>query len=368
MRQVAFHLPTPAIRHAVTHWDDGDPDRDQAVERERWQEIATLVRAGCPPLLLHGTGPGGVVLGGFTVHGEPLHLTTLSGDPVAMPTAPVLLRCGANAHRLQRALADLGMPLAVSAADDAVVTHWASWMDAAWTGRQMAVVSLSALRRWVGEADDLPANPAEDAAIARVAGAHPMVFVKTLHKAAHGLVRTATAHRGMDLFGALQGQTEMGDPRMPVILSEPLVIATDDLPCCTQEWRLYVIDRRVVHASRADDDHTYPVPQEILQRGQAIIDACRCPALPDHVVLDLARTDRGLVVVELNPISGSGRYRGNDPARLYGAWLRADADLQRRLDQAWASVQADDARRAAVARARVDAQRGAGLLGGGPAL
>jgi hypothetical protein len=78
--------------------------------------------------------------------------------------------------------------------------------------------------------------------------------------------------------------------------------------------------------------------------------------------MDLAETNRGLVVVELNPISGSGRYRGNDVPSLMCAWLRGDAILRRQLLDAFIDVCAEDARRVAAARARCAAQSERSLL------
>ena len=105
-------------------------------------------------------------------------------------------------------------------------------------------------------------------------------------------------------FGIVTGETE-------IILSKPVKIYT--------ETRLWVVDGRIATASgyKVGDRVTYSdlVDQDILDFG----DECIKAWVPNRAfVLDIARTEGGLRIVEVNNLNSAGLYAA-DVGKLVGA-------------------------------------------------
>lgn len=95
-----------------------------------------------------------------------------------------------------------------------------------------------------------------------------------------------------------------------VIISEPLRLAADRRG--KKEYRSYVMSGKVVNISRyIDRDSSYLIPPEIKGFVDAFVKA-HLKLLPPNYVLDVGiDRDKGPLVIELNPISASGRYEMN---------------------------------------------------------
>lgn len=106
----------------------------------------------------------------------------------------------------------------------------------------------------------------------------------------------------------------------PLILSEPIQLATDGLSDNgTVEYRCFMGHDTALDASRYVDYKDIQVPDEVMAFAQAFAD--KYPGtFGDYYVLDIGqREDGGLTVIELNPLSHSGRYCGIDPQAVYAS-------------------------------------------------
>lgn len=84
------------------------------------------------------------------------------------------------------------------------------------------------------------------------------------------------------------------------------------------EYRCFVFDGQVTSISRYVDFKSLPVPEVVRVFAGQFAD-CHKQVLPVGYVVDIAETDKGLQVIELNPFGQSGRYLDNDPLPLYEA-------------------------------------------------
>lgn len=107
------------------------------------------------------------------------------------------------------------------------------------------------------------------------------------------------------------------------IVSDVMAIDHDDLgDKGTVEYRFFIVNDKVVNGSRYTDYDSLPVSQK------AIVFAAHFAR--DHAgtfgpayVVDVAETDKGFQVIELNPFAASGRYLDNCPKELYQAIYEA---------------------------------------------
>jgi hypothetical protein len=131
-------------------------------------------------------------------------------------------------------------------------------------------------------------------------------FAKTSFKAISGLTDNLLTLLGYDV--------EMMPPSTEILFSEPLQILTDARG--KREYRCFVVQNRVSSISRyIDYDTDYEIPAQVEEFAAAFV-ADHRGVLPSCYVLDVAETDRGMVVIELNGIVASGRYERNDFRKL----------------------------------------------------
>lgn len=104
-----------------------------------------------------------------------------------------------------------------------------------------------------------------------------------------------------------------------IITSDLMNISTDDYG--TLEYRCYIIHNKFINASRyLDYDHT-EIPEDIKNFAISFAEQ-HTDIFPKHYVLDLSITDKGVQIVELNPIPQSGRYIDNNVEQLYTNLLK----------------------------------------------
>ncbi|MDU8351068.1 ATP-grasp domain-containing protein [Pseudomonas syringae pv. actinidiae] len=102
-----------------------------------------------------------------------------------------------------------------------------------------------------------------------------------------------------------------------IITSELMEITRDDLADSgTREYRCFVFNGKAYSPSRYSDYVSLPVPTALIEAAQVFADAQQS-VLPIVYVVDIAETDKGFQVVELNQFSWSGRYLDNCPQKLF---------------------------------------------------
>lgn len=103
-----------------------------------------------------------------------------------------------------------------------------------------------------------------------------------------------------------------------IIVSDVMNIIADSHG--KQEYRCYVINNSFVNASRyLDYEHT-DIPDSIKLFANSFVETHK-NIFPKHYVLDLAVTDVGIQIIELNPIPQSGRYVDNNVEMIYHTLL-----------------------------------------------
>lgn len=103
------------------------------------------------------------------------------------------------------------------------------------------------------------------------------------------------------------------------ITSDVMDIKRDELSDSgTREFRCFVFNGEVHNVSRYTDYVSLPVPKAVREFAQAFAQAQR-DVLPIAYVVDVADTEAGYQVIELNQFSWSGRYLDNRPLPLYKA-------------------------------------------------
>ena len=104
-----------------------------------------------------------------------------------------------------------------------------------------------------------------------------------------------------------------GVVRTPAIISEPIEIKRDSSG--TLEYRCFIVGHKVSTVSRNLDNPKHNVPGEVADFANECA-ARNKNKLPPLYVMDIGYTDRGLVVIELNPLAPSGLFVRNDPAKF----------------------------------------------------
>lgn len=145
-----------------------------------------------------------------------------------------------------------------------------------------------------------------------------------------------------DWFCGYRGSMEKG--RVEVININSDMILSDLMDICVdgkadngkEEYRCFVIGGKVSSISRYVDYEHIKVPADVAQKANEFTILLKDCSLPDHFVMDIARTEKGFQLVEINPFCGSGRYLDNDPE----AMLR---DLMRFYDMTSDLMPVDDA-------------------------
>jgi hypothetical protein len=255
--------------------DFGDTDFKDVVRWERDIEL-TLLREFGLPVELVPRGSSFTVLEDQTCDKDP-EVPVVSIPPRDFDRATTLVRCEAGWWD-----------------HDPAVERWPEVVPFDMTQRRVGIITGANLR----------------ASVAPYADSAGRIFLKSLHKNWHGL-------GGTDFDGlmeATQGALYYLDESDKLIVSEPLDINRDALG--TLEWRFFVLDGEVVCGSRQSDN-----PAAVgawAPWGVARNFAARLPFT--RYTLDLASTNRGIVVVELNGYEAAGRYATNWWADIVGRY------------------------------------------------
>lgn len=107
------------------------------------------------------------------------------------------------------------------------------------------------------------------------------------------------------------------------ILSDIMAIERDDQSDNKKvEYRCFVINDELINISRYVDYQTLPVP-DCVHDFAVQVSKDNCGLFGKGYVLDIAKTDKGYQVIELNPVPNAGRYLGNNPCQIYRALMDA---------------------------------------------
>lgn len=114
----------------------------------------------------------------------------------------------------------------------------------------------------------------------------------------------------------------MGD----FILSDVMNIENDGLSDNGKiEYRCYIVRDKLVNISRYVDYKHIEVPSEAKQFAKGFIDSYS-NSIASVYVLDIAKTDKGYQIVEINPMPNSGRYLNNLPLPLFNMVMKEFAN------------------------------------------
>lgn len=103
------------------------------------------------------------------------------------------------------------------------------------------------------------------------------------------------------------------------IISEVMNISRDEQgDKGTIEYRCFVIDYEVINLSRYTDYTDLPVPDDAIAFARQVVQD-NMGIFGSAYVLDIAKTDLGYQVVEVNPIANAGRYLNNRAPAIYAA-------------------------------------------------
>lgn len=118
------------------------------------------------------------------------------------------------------------------------------------------------------------------------------------------------------------------------ILSEVMDIEEDGLSDNGKiEYRCYVINNKLANLSRYVDYKHIDVPLDAKNFAKGFIEAYE-GIISDSYVLDIAKTNKGYQIVEINPVPNSGRYLNNSPSQIFNMVIRefgnnTDIDLKK---------------------------------------
>lgn len=131
---------------------------------------------------------------------------------------------------------------------------------------------------------------------------HQQIFCKTVLKE-YGFATCAPALNKIPEDIALQN-VHRGN-LVPIIISEPISI--------NQEYRTFVIDKIPICTSTYDDYDIIPIPNNVQKFiGELVENLNKLDDIPNNYVVDVAESDRGIVLIELNDVGLSGRYINNN--------------------------------------------------------
>jgi hypothetical protein len=118
--------------------------------------------------------------------------------------------------------------------------------------------------------------------------------------------------------------------------------ASDHPDAIHEEYRCHIIDGVVAGISRSVDADPPPVPDAVCTMAHAFAKAIP-DAMPKTLVADFGNTDRGYVLIEINPMGGSGRYAGFGADAFMAALTGATPDLRERMAAVWDDIQKETA-------------------------
>lgn len=102
-----------------------------------------------------------------------------------------------------------------------------------------------------------------------------------------------------------------------IVYSDVMNIKRDELDR-KLEYRCFIVNGKPVSISRYEDYEDFKIPQEVGEFASEFASEA-LSYMPPIYVMDIAETDKGLQLVELNPYEHSGRYHGNKPDSFYSA-------------------------------------------------
>ena len=141
------------------------------------------------------------------------------------------------------------------------------------------------------------------------------IFAKTIQKE-HGFANCAPFEDMEEEISYCSAKS--GNDRI-VMLSEPLDFG--------QEYRTFVWDNFPICSSTYDDYKMIRVPDSVQEFiKNAVMNVAMKMEFPKFYTIDVAETDRGLVIVEFNDFGLSGRYIGNDFCQMVEAMFGITID------------------------------------------
>lgn len=297
-----------AIAHHITSFEaldrqfafekiSDDPENyHRCVARERTQEIDTCHRMGIPCFLILDTQDTRSIriTGRGSQNTLRKHLLfNLERQPVESLSEYKVLARASVGH--EKSVLDYietkgGVNIADWPSQERTL-EWYKYVKPEYLKRRLAYFRVAeALRQDLGEFRDSDGR----------------FFAKTSFKAISGLTNSL-----LDLLGY---EVELMPPTAEVIVSELLEILSDERG--KREYRCFVVRNDASSISRYIDYKTdYEIPREVEAFAESFVISHQ-GIVPDCYVLDVAETDRGVAVIELNGIVASGRYERNNFAKL----------------------------------------------------
>jgi hypothetical protein len=313
-----------ALAIAAHHFDDVDESQRYCILRERGLEAYTL-RSTLIPFVAYD--PTGAVLDG-----------NVDLDTLDRSQWRVLRRC--NTRHVTTVA---GFESLLSDEDNATVARWPQVIEQAdaFLSRKVDYVEkLDFIERLRSGGLTLPLfikgsdkGPSSETSLRHIFRepsdlADMFVSAESIPKRFTGAVTTDDAYalrfQKPDWFCPYrEGMIKEAPVYVPLttdfITSEVMSIKRDELSDSgTREFRCFVFNGEVYSVSRYTDYLSLPVPKAVREFAQAFAQAQQ-HVLPIAYVVDVADTEAGYQVIELNQFSWSGRYLDNRPLPLYKA-------------------------------------------------
>jgi ATP-grasp domain, R2K clade family 3 len=265
-------------------------DHYRCIARERGQEIQIAQEAGIPVVYALRDPKQGMIrttgfhkeLGDYTLWKNP-------AEAVTVATGTAIIRAYANNEELvTRAAQNAGLTPLNENRDNRFIGMWVDWVKPEFLGRQINRITMSELLEGKGE---------------RFADSEGNIFIKTEDKKIHGICKAD------ETWEVISYDSQMLPENTPFLVSQPMTILEDEHG--KKEWRVWIADGKPTSFSRYLDYITdYETPEEIKNFVEQFVAK---HDIPTRVyVLDVAETDEGPKVIELNSLPGSGRYAKND--------------------------------------------------------
>lgn len=143
--------------------------------------------------------------------------------------------------------------------------------------------------------------------------------------------RVTFLFEGQRYFNEWVGEWERGHStthslKGDFIVSDVMSIENDELSDNGKvEYRCYVINDKLANMSRYVDYKHIEIPNDAKVFAKSFIEAYK-GNIASAYVLDIAKTDKGYQLVEINPLPNSGRYLNNIPNQIYNLLLNEFAD------------------------------------------
>lgn len=199
--------------------------------------------------------------------------------------------------------------LRMSSKINSPIELWTTFTNEKFTKRKVRMVSII---------DLLENGVVNTSKLRDFADSNGNLFLKTINKNCSGIVNIDTPFSEMSNISSILRYPSYQN----FIASELLEIK--------QEYRFWCVDDMVINGSTYGnyrDTSTCSCP-EYTQFCQMVLDDIRKKiTLPRVIIIDIATTDRGLVVVEMNPYECSGRYYYNFFSQIADAFYKTKLNL-----------------------------------------